>query len=95
VTSRAPQRAQAERARERGHRPGEEHAVRAEPRTGCGCSGRRLRTTWNWGVFTAGRCTAMTFTRLRSCASSHRSESAKPRTAAFAAQYALCSGIER
>jgi hypothetical protein len=45
-----------------------------------------LRTTSNCGVFTAGSCSMVTRMRLPSCRSSLRSESVKPRMAAFDAQ---------
>ncbi|HSD01744.1 MAG TPA: hypothetical protein VLB81_05210 [Gaiellales bacterium] len=47
-----------------------------------------MRHHENWGVFTAGSCTIVIHTRLRSCRSSVRTESVKPRTANFAPQYA-------
>ena len=61
--------------------------------TGCGWSGSRVRHHENWGVFTAGSCTIVMWTSLRSCRSSVRTESVKPRIANFAPQYAAWSGI--
>ena len=63
--------------------------------TGCARFGRRLRTQSNCGVLTAGSCTIVTVMLLPSCSNSHRSESQKPWTACFAAQYAACRGIPR
>jgi hypothetical protein len=46
-------------------------------------------------VLTAGICTMTSLTLLPSCSSSDQSESQKPCTACFAAQYADCSGMPR
>ena len=62
---------------------------------GCALRGIRLRTQPNCGVLRAGRWTIVTATPLRSWMSSVRSDSVKPRSACFAAQYADCSGMLR
>ncbi len=55
----------------------------------------RFNAQSNCGVLKADRCTLVTWTLLRSCRSSQRKESVKPRSACFAAQYGACKGIAR
>ncbi len=53
------------------------------------------RDSRNCGVFSAGMCTSLIHTWLRSCTSSARTLLQNPRKACLAPQYADCRGIPR
>jgi len=63
--------------------------------TGIGCFGILVRFQLNWVVFTPGSVTVPMLTLLPVARSSVSTESLIARTAAFAPQYADCSGIDR